>query len=93
MKIRDYFRNPIKTFCHVQGEEIEVMVDVDYQPPEPSVGVFEQAEVCDVRNMRGVSIMDSMYMVEIEELEDRLLAMAKSGAEVKTERRVLHAVC
>lgn len=82
MKLRDYFKKPIKTFASVQGEEVDVMVEVDYQPAEPRVGVFEQAEVIDVRNLRGVSIMDSMYMNELEELEGRLLAMAKSGIEV-----------
>lgn len=82
MKIADYFKKPIKTYCLVQGEEVDVMVECDYQPPEPRVNVAEQVEVIDVRNLRGVSIMDSMYMVELEELEDRLLAMAKSGIEV-----------
>lgn len=125
MKIKDYFRKPIKTFCDVQGVTTDVIVEVDYQPPEESGPVCnmcsmpctviqvdnspwnaaggqscdvgctgkskccevsyrispagantEQAEVLEVKNLQGVSVMDSMYMVELEELEDRLLAMA-----------------
>lgn len=111
-----FFSKPIQTFCDVQGVTTDVIVEVDYQPPEQSGPVCnmcsmpctaiqvdndidsgctgksqccgvsyrispagantEQAEVLEVKNMQGVSVMDSMYMVELEELEDRLLAMA-----------------
>ncbi len=54
--------------------------------------VFEQAEVLEVRNTRGVSVMDSMYMGEITELEDRLLAMAKADLVLRKRDAVAFAV-
>ncbi len=125
MKIADYFRKPITTFCEVQGVDTQVVVEVDYQPPMtggpacnlcgkpcdvlqvdncvdsgstaisrcckvgyrvgPAGLLTEQAEVVEVKNLRGVSVMDSMYMVELQELEDRLLAMAHSETEARKE--------
>ncbi len=83
MKISDYFQKPITTFCLVQGVNTRVVVEAQYHPPGPISG--EQVEVIDVKNLRGVSVMDSMYLDEVRALEDRLLAKARGDIEARRE--------
>lgn len=86
MKIKDFFRRPIRTHCTVNGIEHDIVASVDYQPYESDTNVGEYAEVTDVL-ADGVSVLDSMLQDEVEELEERLLAMAYSKAEAINEDR------
>jgi len=82
MRIRDYFKNPIHTYVEINGEEIDVSVLADYSPCDPSVGIFaEQVEVCEVRDGLGNDRLDELLVHDLEDLEQRLLAMAYSNQE------------
>ena len=83
MKISDYFRKPISTFCSVQGVNTRVVVQANYYPPDRLGG--EQAEAVNVHDLQGVSVMDSMYVDEVQALEDRLLAMARHDFDARRE--------
>lgn len=83
MKISDYFQKPITTFCLVQGVNTRVVVEAQYHPPGPISG--EQVEVTNVKNLRSVSVIDSMYLDEVRALEDQLLAKAHSDIEARRE--------
>lgn len=66
--------NGITAFCKTEGRSL--CCKAGYTLALEPTG--EQVEALDVVNARGVSIMDKMYMAELEWLEDHLLAMAKA---------------
>lgn len=86
MSIAAFFRNPIRTYCTVQGDEMNVVVSIDYQPHESDTNVGEYAEVTEVL-ANGVSVLDSMLQDEVEELEERVLELAYSTVEAADEDR------
>lgn len=81
MRFQDFFKRPIKTWAEVDGEEINVTVLADLSSDQHG----EWVEINDVINPAGASILDTMYHSEIQDMEDRLLAMAYSDHEARKE--------
>ena len=66
------FSKPIDTYCTIQGVEQEVLVEVDYQPDEPDVGVSEGIEVVSVWFEDAGCQLGNMTDDEVDELTQRL---------------------
>lgn len=66
-----------KTFCDVQGEEFDVVVDADYCAAEPDVNAPAGWEINEVK-AKGV---DVMHLMSEDELDGLSMRIAESGAD------------
>ena len=69
----------IQTYADVQGIEMSVAVEVEYQPAEPDVNVGEGVEVVSITLKDGTDITPKMTDAEIEQLEMRVEEMVFQG--------------
>ena len=73
--MRHKFKPPteITTYVTVKGNELDdVIVGIDYQPPEDDTNTAEGVDICYV-NHDGCDLYDLMTAAEISDLELRML--------------------
>lgn len=69
------FRKPVETWCEYLGEEIEVSVECDYQPPEQHA--YESLELTSVFSDEHGQVLETMLEHERKSLQNRMLEDAR----------------
>ena len=77
MKRGNWTREPIQTYCEVDGVELEVACFYEYQPEEYDTNTAESFEVTGAYYEDQGCILDKLSGSELESLTERVLEAAR----------------